>query len=730
MEKTEANYLEALDIGYSYDLAKKLERFRSNPVLGYRTAGSVAERQAGQFLAREMERIGFSDVSCDRIDVDAWEFERAELTVEEAGRAPHHFQLGAYQTHFVTDGPESFQLVDVGRGTAADYEGLDVTGKLVLASINQREEWWINYPVYQASCKGARALIAVQDGGYGDVDEKALNAQDIAGPEDAPAFSISRADAAVLKRLMHGEKEITVQFDAVSRIRRDAHTCNIVGRLPGRHKDRYLMLSAHYDSYFDGFQDDNTAISMMLEIGRALKESGYEPENTILFCAMASEEWGVCDSKYDWSTGAYEEVFRVHPEWRGKVIADFNFELPALMHKAQDAIHSTHEYRAFLETFLKKLPVSAACYPEGICVSTPIETWSDDFSIAISGIPSMVNNFSDGSFMETHYHSQFDNDEFYDEKVYRFHHELYGLLLMRMDRLAVAPLNFGELFARVRQSLDREQTKAYGLPVQALADLLEEGELQGRLVYAKICEINAWYDRLLREGNRQEAEELFQAVREMEQTLLALFYQEQSELVTLSWHDDVLFPQETAQNNLRCLEAAIEALREAQKTEEPNQVANEQAGVGDAEQVTGVQAYIRKALEALYEIDNNRYAFQFDEEVYRHFTDYVLSQPESRTKWGTGRIRDHENLYALVRSLMTELAETSSDDSASRGEGESDAVMRSVHATEQEAARQQRLKEARTWLEQAKLRQIACCRRDLEGMQKTVQEMIAKLQTL
>ena len=228
MEKTEANYLEALDIGYSYDLAKKLERFRSNPVLGYRTAGSVAERQAGQFLAREMERIGFSDVSCDRIDVDAWEFERAELTVEEAGREPHHFQLGAYQTHFVTDGPESFQLVDVGRGTAADYEGLDVTGKLVLASINQREEWWINYPVYQASCKGALALIAVQDGGYGDVDEKALNAQDIAGPEDAPAFSISRADASVLKQLMHGEKEITVQLDAVSRIRRDAHTCNVV----------------------------------------------------------------------------------------------------------------------------------------------------------------------------------------------------------------------------------------------------------------------------------------------------------------------------------------------------------------------------------------------------------------------------------------------------------------------------------------------------------------------
>ena len=42
-------------------------------------------------------------------------------------------------------------------------------------------------------------LIAVQMQGYGEVDDEALNAQDIAGPEYAPAFSISRRDAALLK---------------------------------------------------------------------------------------------------------------------------------------------------------------------------------------------------------------------------------------------------------------------------------------------------------------------------------------------------------------------------------------------------------------------------------------------------------------------------------------------------------------------------------------------------
>lgn len=50
-------------------------------------------------------------------------------------------------------------------------------------------------------------------------------------------------------------------------------------------------------------------------------------------------------------------------------------------------------------------------YPEGIEVHCPVQTMSDDFSMAISGIPSMVNDFTSGPFMETHYHTQFDNDE-------------------------------------------------------------------------------------------------------------------------------------------------------------------------------------------------------------------------------------------------------------------------------------------------------------------------------
>lgn len=46
-------------------------------------------------------------------------------------------------------------MMYLGKGTETDYQGKDVRDKLVLVEINQRDEWWINYPVYQAHLKGA-----------------------------------------------------------------------------------------------------------------------------------------------------------------------------------------------------------------------------------------------------------------------------------------------------------------------------------------------------------------------------------------------------------------------------------------------------------------------------------------------------------------------------------------------------------------------------------------------
>lgn len=620
---TEQQYIASLDIEASYNLAKQMEAYRTNPVLGYRPAGSKAEFETGEMLKSYMEDLGLSNVRKDEIKVDGWEFEKAVLAYADAAGERQEVQLGAYQTDFVTKGAETFQVVYVGKGGEKDYADKDVTGKIVLAEINQRDEWWINFPVYQAHEKGAKALIAVQIGGYGQVDEKALNAQDIAGPPEAAAFSMSFEDSEKLKACLDEKGEITVTLDASSRVMRDVSTYNILGEIPGRRSDRMILLSAHYDSYFSGFQDDNTAVAMMLGIARAFIKMGYQPENTWVFCAMAAEEWGIADSKYDWSTGAYAEVFNVHPEWAGKVIGDFNFELPALSNGNLDGIRCIYEYKDFFEDTLKTLPALSPAYPEGVLVSAPIETWSDDFSVAISGIPSMVNEFSAGSFMTTHYHSQYDSDAYYNEAAYRFHHELYGLLLMHLDSQSVAPLNFAEVFEQASASLDVLMCQKSGSRVTALLNLLGQTEEVAEEVYDRIYDIN-------------EAGVDSEQCREAENILLKVFKMAQDKYVRLTWEDAVVFPQEAAQNNLRYLKKAIRALKRK---------------IPDAE----------AAFEALYEIDNNAYAFQFSKQVYERFTDYVLDQNSDRLQWGRGRIVHHENLYDLVAQLMDKYHQGATD---------------------------------------------------------------------
>ena len=629
-----------IDTDYSYQLAKRMEQFRSNEKLGYRPAGSKAEFLTGEMLKDEMQKLGLSDVCKNAVTVDGWEFKNAELTFETKEGKRHTALLGAYQTDFVTDGEQAFSLMYLGKGTEADYEGKDVTGKLVLVDINQRDEWWINYPVYQAHLKGAAALIAVQSGGYGEIDDEALNAQDIAGPEDAPAFSISRKDAAGLLELLRDQEEITVTFDAESRVTRNCTTYNIVGRIPGKHPDRMVLLSAHYDSYFDGFQDDNTAVALMFGIAKALQDSGFQPNNTIVICAMASEEWGVVDSNFDWSTGAYEQIFTAHPEWVGKVIADLNFELPALAHGTRARIRSCYEYVSFLEEYLADLPNLTMAYPEETAVTSPIETWSDDFSMAIAGVPSMVNDFTGGSFMETHYHSQFDNDEFYDEQVYRLHHELFALLILALDETAVVPLQFSPVVQRIRKGLEQCREICYRADVagqlgekkRALLEKIEELETLSdqalrrcREQYEAVEEYNRNYKQLLRDGKYDEAEKLFRQIRPLEQKLLARFKQEQDAFVRIDWYGNVLYPHEICSTNLRLLGGAVRNLKEQR---------------------------LSSALRKLYQVDNNAYAFNFDEEVYRHFTDYVFHQPKDRLKWGYGRLPEHENLYGTVKQLL------------------------------------------------------------------------------
>ena len=632
LENAQQAYLEHVDIGYSYDLALRLEDIRSNETLGYRTAGSQAELDTGDMLKAQMEAIGLQNVTKDAFTLDTWTFEKAELTFTDSTGNPYTAQLGGYQAQFVTDGAESFTVIDGGQGTEADLRELDVADKLVLIDINQRENWWINYPAYEASLRGAAAVIAVQDGGYAEVSDDALNAQDICGPADAPAFSMSRTDANALRAAMGENNEITVTLDAVSRVGFDGTSYNIVGMIPGADPDAMILMSAHYDSYFAGFQDDNAAIALMFGIAKGIIDSGYQPEKTLVFCAMAAEEWGVSDTRYDWSTGAYNQIFRVHPEWVGRVIADINFELPAMNEGDTDQIRTSYELKTFVEDFRETVPAVEGVFPQGIEVIVPTQTWSDDFSLSIAGVPSSVTALR-GGFAQTHYHSQFDNRDTYSEEAFLFHHNLYGMLMLAYDRCAVSPLDFSTRLEALREGMD--DTVLTAEQVSALSGALTDAEKAASDAWTAVSDINSRYREALDNGDTAAADALLQQSREMNAAVLAAFKFAEDAFVRLTWEDVSIFPHEHSQNNLIALNAALEALE-----------AGDSAAAVD---------------EYLYAVDNNWYAYDWSRETFDHFTNYVLNQSADRLMWGAGRVQGHEDLFDVIRSLLGKYGDTAAD---------------------------------------------------------------------
>ena len=309
------------------------------------------------------------------------------------------------------------------------------------------------------------------------------------------------------------------------------------------------------------------------------------------------------------------------------MIADLNFELPAHAHNRQDAIRCTYEYADFIRQFTDSLTVPKEAYPDGITVLSPIETWSDDFSMAIAGIPSTVNDFSAGPFMQNYYHSQYDNQDVYQEAVYQFHHECYLKLIMAIDRLVLPPMNFSNTMNAVAESI-HENALSFADPEQnVLLRNLQTIIASAENIYDKICQINAEYATL----SDSDARIAFRHKWEYAGLeLLKTFRKAQDYLVRLNWQDEVIFPQEAASKNIRQLEKASRALSEGNITD---------------------------ALKALYRVDNNMYAFLFDEEVYYHFTEYILHQPKDRLMWGAGRIMHHENLYGIVQKLKQRMEE-------------------------------------------------------------------------
>lgn len=638
------SFLSAASADYAYDVALELSTNPDffNSELGGRNAGSDAEHATADYLAGLMEEIGLTDVEKAAADCDRWQFNGASLTVDGEEYAVYSYATASTPAEGLTA-----EIVYVGDGTMWDYEGLDVTGKIVLIDIDQRANWWITYPMLEAQYQGAAAILAANVGGFAQVADDALNSQDICGPTAIPTLSIGLADSqAIQAKLADGPVTATLVVD--NEVSEDGTTYNILGRIPGKSSDYQIIVGGHYDVHFTGFQDDNCAVGLVLAMAKGMIDSGYQPENDIVFCLHGAEEWGSSYTQYDWTVGAWEMINNVHPEWVGKTLAFLNFELPAYEFDTYTSTYSAPEMYAMLDYFANEYPYSPdpeGCFPDGVLTEGyQTYTYSDDFSYYAAGVPSTVNGFLLQKDMETVfpfyvdiYHSQYDTPDTYNEAVMDFNLKYYGALAMYIDQTPALYLDFTAQYDRILASMDEALMAEAGVDVEAYKAALEELNIAAQDMADRVREVNDGYAAARTEGDTAAMADLWAQGRALTAKNLAAFQFAQKNLLGLMYERPIV-PHEAPQENIQLCRDIIACLE-----------------TGDV--ATAVDEYAWTVNNVL-----EWYAMYFSPEVIAIQDDMLWGEDnQNNLYWGTDIGFTKADVDAATRSLFVRYEEVGGD---------------------------------------------------------------------
>ena len=559
-------YLDAVDERYAYEIAETLAydpEYLSNS-LGFRTAGSDAEHAAAGYIAQQMEAIGL-EVEQVPVTVDRWQFNDASLTL--AG-TDIDIMPASYATNGTDGDGISAPIVDVGDGTAAAYEGKDVEGKIVLAGVDQWNEAWIDQYMHEADLHGAAAIVTYDTGGYATYSDEMINMQDVCADDVMPCVSISASQYRQLAEAIEAGNDMATLIVDNEMQEEQGTSYNVVGRLKGRSDDQQIIVSGHYDVYFNGFQDDSCAVGLVLAMAKGMVDSGYQPENDILFIAHGAEEWGASGTQFDWTTGAWEMINTAHPEWAGKTIAMINFELPAFYDgMSQGQISCVPEFAALTKSFVEESGLLAepvdAVYPDGISSeSVDTNTMEDGVSYRASGVPYFVNipgtQEGEDGWIQQRYHTAADDKDTYSAAVMQTNLNTFGALAIYLDQTPALKLDLRAACDDLQEALDTTLAEDAAQPYLAA---LEELRSAVQTHQEEIDAVNREYQDALAEGaDQQTLDEIRARGRALNSKTLEAFRFVQDHFIGILSTSDIVIKHEAYQDNVELIEDVIDAL--------------------------------------------------------------------------------------------------------------------------------------------------------------------------
>jgi hypothetical protein len=593
--------------------------------LGFRPSGTEAGHQASERIAREMARVGLKNTRREPFPVYAWGFRgaRIQLHGEQDRIIP---ALSFPPTPGTPAAGLSARLVDIGLGTAADYLGRDVKGKLAFArlDVDVMRHWGIL--AYEAELHGAIGIIFCFLNGYAQHPSgEALNIHNGMCRDTIPVIQVSIRDGHYLAGCLANKGEIEITLFSKVDANPEGTGYNVIGEIPGhRYPDRYLFVGAHYDAWFKGYWDNTSGVAGMLGIARGLVESEYQPDHTLVFVATDAEEFGAVDSIFDWLVGAHSLV-QAHPEWVGQTTCCFNIDTLCLKTTRQLRFYGSAEMVGFMRQALAKCDVSSG----GFTDSQPrmdhyVTPWTETYSWTYFGVPVVQPEFEPGAIKETHYHTQFDTSDILDFGKSNEAVRLYGSLLIRLDRLPVPPYDFVTRTETMRASIDWDLARTTG-GADRVATAVDRLEDRARQVAIALSQVNdmGWAGL----PDAAKVDQINQRLRAAVRYLLIHCSYLGGDL-----SHDVMYRHETIQRNLRILGRAIRALK-----------------VGDPKEALDRLTHKDRGLPGALLTHHTSYP------TYYHYTVGAVNPKRPNLFWGKDRTPEYLDCWILIQILKDKL---------------------------------------------------------------------------
>ena len=458
----EAEVMAALDPQYGWDFALALGEIGSYADgWGFRMGGTDAGREASMMVYDAFLEMGI-EATLHPFELYGWNPLDASMLIHEMPEmeipvVPAPGPAGTDQAGITAE------MVYVGNATREELEGVDLTGKIALVAWNEDYVSWIAQVGHQVRRQGAIGALYFAEDGYGqEASGEAFYVADWSGADiDIPVWNTPKKYGEMLADMLE-EEPLTVTLVSLVEIDENAIGYNVVGKIPGSvYPDEYVIINGHTDAYFQGFMDDSLPIGLMMTIAKAMADSGYEPDRTLVFVAHEAEEFGVMDTVYDWLIGSWALLEEKNKDWAGRTVACITLELLGYRGTQQLPMRSSDTLYFYLLAMTEGLTIDAFETP-GVEIRNTVGTWSDEWSYSYHGIPTMRTH-TDYQLTYNFYHSQLDQADRVDYGKYVDNLNAYATLMMRYDRLPVMPYDLARTPQSYLDSLNQDALNGQNL---------------------------------------------------------------------------------------------------------------------------------------------------------------------------------------------------------------------------------------------------------------------------